>query len=146
MYLTPNFEKITVPCYISSTSSSSIIQHFNALELREAAKSELLKYKPIIDERAIYADAKDAFESLDTMFKSRRDNNTETKPTSLLDAAIFAYIYLLSEMEEGYWEDRRLRDIVTGLEGLKWHMDTVRKGYFRARPPAVWRRSKMVED
>lgn len=146
MYLTPNFERITIPCYVSTTSTSRIVQHFNARELQDAAKAELLKHKPILDKRAIYAEAEEALGALDTLLKNRRDKSPEEKPTTLLDAAIFAYAYLLLEMEEDYWEDRGLRDMVSGCEGLRWLVDVVRKGYFRARPPAVWRRSKTVDS
>ncbi|KAF2432434.1 hypothetical protein EJ08DRAFT_677645 [Tothia fuscella] len=142
MYMTPNFEKLTVPCYIDAHTSSPIIRLFSARELRQAAQAELLKYKPVIDERAIYSDAEDAFQALDSYFSRREEG---TKPTTLLDAAVFAYTYLLLELAEDGWADRRLADMVRGLEGLRAHKEEIRKGYFRARPPGVWRRSKMVD-
>jgi hypothetical protein len=78
---------------------------------------------------------------LDTYFRKREEG---TKPTTLLDAAVFAYTYLLLELGEDYWADRRLVDCLSRFEGLKQHKESIRKSHFRARPPGVWRRSKMA--
>lgn len=131
-----------MPCYITSQTSSTIIRLFSARELRAAAEAELLKHKPIIDEKAIYSDAEDAFKALDTHFRKREAG---TKPTTLLDAAVFAYTYLILELGEDYWANKRLANTVSRFEGLKQHKESIRKSHFRARPPGVWRRSKMAD-
>jgi metaxin len=139
MYLTPNFTKLTLPCYIHPQSTSPIINAFSASELQSAARNELLKYTPKIDERAIYAEADEAFKALDTFLK----RDVERAPTTLLDAAVFSYTFLLLELGEEGWADDRLAAIVRGCEALRAHEDTIRKGYFRARVPGVWKRIGM---
>ena len=93
MYLTSNFESITTKCYIEPRSKSSIVRILSARELQSAAREDLLKTKPVIDERAIYLEAEQAFIALDT-YVSEGMKSGRT-PTSLLDAAIFSYVYLL---------------------------------------------------
>jgi metaxin len=137
MYLTSNFRTVTTKCYIDPQSSSSIVRLFSSRTLQNAARDDLLKTKPIIDERAIYLEAEQAFIALDT-YVSEGIKNGRT-PTSLLDAAIFSYVYLLLELDEGVWSDRRLFDILKRFSGLREHKESIRKNHFRARPPAVWR-------
>jgi metaxin len=137
MYLTPNFDAITTKCYIDPPSSSSIVRSFSSRDLRNAAREDLLKTKPVIDERAIYLEAEQAFIALDTYVSEGIKSGR--KPTSLLDAAIFSYVYLLLQLEYGLWADRRLVDILKRFTRLKEHNELIRKHHFRARPPAVWR-------
>jgi metaxin len=139
MYLTPNFTKITIPCYIYPQSTSPIINAFSASDLRSAAQNELLKYTPKIDERAVFAEAEEAFKAIDTFLKQ----NGERTPTTLLDAAVFSYTFLLLELRDEGWADGRLAEIVRGCKGLRAHEESIRKGYFRARVPGVWRRVVM---
>ena len=56
-------------------------------------------------------------------------------------AAIFSYVYLLLELDEKVWANRRLVDILKRFTGLGEHKELIRKNHFRARPPAVWRES-----
>jgi hypothetical protein len=137
MYLTPNFQTITTKCYIDPQSSSSIVRFLSSRDLQNAAREDLLKAKPIIDERAIYLEAEQAFIALDTYVSEGIKNGR--KPNGLLDAAIFSYVYLLLELEYEAWADRRLVDILKRFGGLKEHKELIRKNHFRARPPAIWR-------
>ena len=137
MYLTPNFDTITKRCYIDSQSRSSVVRLFSSHTLQQAARDDLLKAKPIIDERAIYLEAEQAFIALDTYVSE--GIKAGRAPTGLLDAAIFSYVYLLLELHQGVWADRRLVDVLSRFSGLKEHMDLIRKNHFRARPPAIWR-------
>lgn len=137
MYLTPNFQAITTKCYVDPQSSSTIVRYLSARDLQNAARDDLLKAKPVIDERAIYLEAEQAFIALDTYVSEGIKSGR--KPTSLLDAAIFSYVYLLLELDYGVWKDTRLVDILKKFSGLKEHKELIRKNHFRARPPAIWR-------
>jgi len=137
MYLTPNFAHITTKCYIDPQSTSSLVRTLSARELQHAAQTSLLVSKPIIDERAIYLEAEQAFIALDTYVSEGL--KTGRKPTNLLDAAIFSYVFLLLGLEEGVWRDKRLVDSLKRFSGLREHMELIKKKHFRARLPAVWR-------
>jgi hypothetical protein len=137
MYLTANFHAITTRCYIHPQSRSSIVHTFTSRTLQTAAREDLLKSRPLIDERAIYLEAEQAFTALDIYVSE--GIKAGRPPTGLLDAAIFSYVYLLLELDERVWENRRLVDILKRFGGLREHMEGIRKNHFRARLPAVWR-------
>lgn len=137
MYLTANFGPITTQCYIAPQSTSFLVRLFSSHTLQAAARDDLLKTKPIIDERAIYLEAEQAFIALDTYVSEGIKSGRA--PTSLLDAAIFSYVYLLLELGDRVWADRRLVDILKRFGGLREHKELIGKNHFRARPPAVWR-------
>jgi hypothetical protein len=137
MYLTANFHAITTRCYIHPQSTSSVVRAFSAHTLQNAARDDLLKHKPIIDERAIYLEAEQAFFALEAYVS--KGIQAGRAPTSLLDAATFSYVYLLSELSKEAWADRRLPEILAKFEALTQHKDSIMKQHFRARPPAVWR-------
>jgi metaxin len=137
MYLTPNFELLTVPAYITAQSTSNLIRTVTARELRNSAETALLQYKPIISEHTIYLEAEEAFRALATYLKEQME--AKKAPTTLLDAAVFSYVYLLLELQGGVWADRRLADIVRKFPALKTHRDTIRKNHYRARPPGLWK-------
>jgi metaxin len=140
MYLTPNFQKLTIPCYIAPQSTSGVINYFSARDLQAAAQSELLKHTPKIDERAIFAEAEDALKALDTFLRQAKEKDPERTPTTLLDAAVFSYTFLLLGLDESGWADGRLAELVGNCDGLKTHKEEIRKGYFRARVPGIWKR------
>lgn len=60
-------------------------------------------------------------------------------PTTVLDAAVFSYVYLLLELQYEVWEDKRLVDVVKKFRALREHKDVIRKNHFRARPPGLWK-------
>jgi len=107
MYLTPNFELFTVPCYINPQSSSPIVRAMSTHELRKAAEMELLKYSPKIDRQSLYNEARQAFWALNWYCNQKFYVLNDRKPT-LLDAAIFAYTCLLWDIDYGCWADNGL--------------------------------------
>ena len=137
MYLTPNFELLTIPSYITSQSTSPLIRALTSRELRSSAEKALLQYKPIISEHTIYLEAEEAFKALATYLKEQMDKGKS--PTTLLDAAVFSYVFLLLELQYEIWADTRLVDVVKKFGGLRVHRDVVRKNHFRARPPGLWK-------
>lgn len=137
MYLTPNFDLLTVPSYINSQSTSSLIRAVTSRELRSSAENALLQYKPIISEHTIYLEAEEAFKALATYLKDQL--NAGKAPTTLLDAAVFSYVYLLLELDEEVWADKRLVDVVRKFKGLREHTEDIKKSHFRARPPGLWK-------
>lgn len=137
MYLTPNFELLTIPSYITSQSTSPLIRAVTSRELRSSAEKALLQYKPIISEYTIYFEAEEAFKALATYLKEQMD--AEKAPTTLLDAAVFSYVYLLLELQYEVWADTRLVDVVKKFKALREHRDAIQKSHFRARPPGLWR-------
>lgn len=116
MYLTPNFELFTVPCYINTQSSSPIVRAMNTYELRKAAEMELLKYSPKIDRQSLYDEARHAFRALNWYCNNKFYVLDDRNPT-LLDAAIFAYTCLLWDIDYGCWADNEL---VTILHESEW--------------------------
>jgi metaxin len=137
MYLTPNFELLTIPSYITSQSSSPLIRAVTSRDLRSSAEKALLQYKPIISEHTIYLEAEEAFKALATYLKEQMDKGKS--PTTLLDAAVFSYVYLLLELQYEVWADKRLVDVVKKFGALRAHRDLIRKSHFRARPPGLWK-------
>lgn len=136
MYLTPNFDLLTVPSYINSQSKSSLIRAVTSRELRSSAEKALLQYKPIISEHTIYLEAEMAFKALATYLEEQMENSNA--PTTLIDAAVFSYVYLLLELKEEVWADRRLVNVVRKFKGLRDHTERIKKSHFRARPPGLW--------
>jgi metaxin len=116
MYLTPNFELFTVPCYINTQSSSPIVRAVSTHELRKAAEIELLKFSPKIDRQNLYDEARHAFWALNWYCNNKFYVLNDRKPT-LLDAAIFAYTCLLWDIDYGCWADNGL---VTILHESVW--------------------------
>jgi metaxin len=138
MYLTPNFDAFTVPSYIGSQSSSAIVNILSAWELRRAAKRELLKHSPKIDEESLYEDADRAFRALDNIMKRRQEHNAPGRP-SLLEASLFSYLFLLLELPQEKWADRRLVDLLMKYPGLVSLEKTMKKD-FKLEPPSIYSR------
>jgi len=111
MYLTPNFERFTVPCYIDSQSSSSVVRAVSTFELRKAAETELLKHSSTINQQALYDEAREAFQALNEYCLERSSQYSE-KEATLLDAALFSYTDLLWSIEYKCWADSGLVDIL----------------------------------
>ena len=111
MYLTTNFDRFTVPSYIGTQSSSSFIRVINAWELRKAAGTELSKHTPLVDVDGLYLEADEAFAALDSLMTRKEKHDAVGKP-SLLEATLFAYLFLLLETPYSFWADTRLVDIV----------------------------------
>jgi metaxin len=138
MYLTPNFEKFTVPSYIGTQSSSSFIRVINAWELRSAARAELKKHYPLVDEEGLYLEADQAFAALDNVLKRKSKIHSSGKP-SLLEATAFAYLFLLLETPYGAWADTRLVDLVKKYPNLEKLEVALNASHFGAlKPPQLY--------
>ena len=139
MYLTPNFDALTVPSYIGSQSASAIVNILSAWELRQAARRELLKHSPKIDAESLYEDADRAFRALDNIMKRKREQNAPGGP-SLLEASLFSYLFLLLELPREKWADRRLVDLLMKYPGLVALEKTMRKDFMILEPPSIYGR------
>ena len=139
MYLTPNFDILTVPSYIGSQSSSAIVSILSAWELKQAARSELLKHSPKIDEESLYEDADRALCALDNIMKRRQEQNAPGRP-SLLEASLFSYLFLLLELPQEKWADRRLVDLLMKYPALVVLEKTMKKEFMILDPPSIYSR------
>jgi metaxin len=139
MYLTPNFDILTVPSYIGSQSSSAIVNLLSAWELKQAARSELLKQSPKIDEESLYEDADRALCALDNIMKRRQEQNAPGRP-SLLEASLFSYLFLLLELPQEKWADRRLVDLLMKYPGLVALEKSMKKEFMILDPPSIYSR------
>jgi metaxin len=139
MYLTPNFEALTVPSYIGSQSSSAVVNILSAWELRQAARHELEKHSPKIDPESLYEDADRAFCALDNLMTRKRQQNTPGRP-SLLEASLFSYLFLLLELPQDKWADGRLVELLRKYPGLVALGRTMKKDFMILEPPAIYGR------
>jgi metaxin len=137
MYLTPNFDVLTVPSYIGSQSSSTIVNMLSAWELKRAARRELSKHSPKIDEESLYADADRAFSALDNIMKRKREHNTPGRP-SLLEASLFSYLFLLLELPQENWANRRLVDLLMKHPGLVSLEKRMKEDFKILEPPLIY--------
>jgi metaxin len=138
MYLTPNFEKFTVPSYIDTQSSSSFIRIINAWELRSAASAELEKHTPLVDVDGLYLEADEAYAALDNLMSRMQSSKSGEKP-SLLEATLFAYLFLLLETPYSSWADSRLVDIVRKYPNLRKREASLNASHFGTlRPPKLY--------
>lgn len=137
MYLTPNFETITVPSYIGAQSSSPFIRFISQWELRREAKRELLKVGPKIDVEGLYASAKLSFNALDNIIGRRRRLVATGKP-SLLEATLFSYLFLLLELPSDKWSDHRLVDLVRANPTLVAWEAEMKLEFGNLNPPRIY--------
>lgn len=128
MYLTPNFERFTVPCYIDSQSSSSVVRKVCAWELRKAAETELLKHSPRVDQQTLYDEAREAFQALNQYCQEKASSGGRNEST-VLDAALFAYTDLLWSIQYECWADAGLVDILLENEAILDFYDSMGKAY-----------------
>jgi metaxin len=142
MYLTPNFDKFTVPSYIGTQSSSAFIRIINAWELRSAARAELKKHSPVVDADGLYQDADQAFAALENVLKRKnRMADAENRAPSLLEATAFAYLFLLLETLYTAWADTRLVDVVRKYPELEKVEVALNASHFGAlKPPQLYLR------
>jgi metaxin len=115
MYLTENFYEFVVPSYIGSKTQSSAVQLLSAHELRNAAREELLKSSSKINVEDVYSSAASALEALNTIMARKmrlQGGGYGDREPSLLEATLYAYLYLLLEMPIEKWKDARLPKMI----------------------------------
>lgn len=78
---------------------------------------------PVVNHRALYEGAKEAFEALSAVLGSGAWFFGEPEP-SLFDATVFAYTHLLLD-DRLAWADRRLTEIVEELPNLVEHRNQI---------------------
>lgn len=133
MYLTDNFDEFIVPSYISSKTQSVAVQLYSATELRNAARTELSKTSPKIDAGAIYSAAESALAALNTVMARKmrlQGGGYGDREPSLLEATLYAYLFLLLEMPAERWKDNRLPTMVRKYPELMRMERDVRTVYY----------------
>jgi len=93
MYLTDNFQEFVVPSYIGSQTRSVAVQLLSAYELRNAARTDLLKLSPKIDVKNIYSNAESALDALNTIMARKmklQGGGYGDREPSLLEAPLFS--------------------------------------------------------
>lgn len=139
LYLSPrNFSDVARPLYIDSCTSSPIVQTVISSQLQSAALEEILKLSPSLTQTTLtsaeidnlYTEARLAFSALSTLL-----NEDEwffgQEQAGLFDASVFAYTYLLLDLEKMMgWKDRRLTDILEGFHNLRAHCTRISERYY----------------
>lgn len=126
-----NFDSVARKLYVDTASSNPLVQTALAHQLQAAAKEQLLKTRPQIDEEEIYEAADAAFSSLATALAG---NNFFTKSDSpgLFDVTLFSYthllLYLAGEKQDGQrpvWREGTLLQILEKYHELVEHRNRV---------------------
>lgn len=108
LYLSPANAQLLARLYVNPTSANGIVRASTVFQLRRAAEAEILQSvgAPRADAAAVYKDAEQAFEALETALGSGPWFFGNSGP-GLFDAAVFAYTHLLLDESLG-WTDARL--------------------------------------
>ena len=131
LYLCPsNFNAVTKPLYIEPTTSSSPVRTAQAHQLRNVARSELLKQGSAIDVEAVYRECSSAFEALSTLLGESSYFFGKTRP-GLLDAAVFGYTNLLLDTRL-QWKETRMRESLEDHQNLVSHRERISRNFFSA--------------
>lgn len=108
-------------------TTSSVVRSALSVQLRQAARDELLKSYKYIDVSDLEAEADSAFEALSTLLGDQRHFFNRPKP-GLFDASVFAYTHLI--LDEGMgWKQSRLRQMLKKYTNLVEHRERLLK-YF----------------
>jgi metaxin len=109
--------------YVGGQSTSWIVRTVSSWELKREARRELEKTTPKIDAESIYASAEVAFRALNSVMRRKIKLAGVGRP-SVLEAALFAYLFLLLELPQAKWANSRLVDVVKGCKTLvAWQQD-----------------------
>ena len=125
-----NFENVALPWYIHSASSHFAVRVTLALQLQQAARSELLKRSTIINEQELLDQADEAFRALSEALGDRASFAGSQQP-GLLDAAVFAYTHLLLH-EEVDWQNIEMVKVLKSYPNLVHHRDRLLHRYFQS--------------
>jgi hypothetical protein len=137
MYLTANFNTFTAPSYIGPQTTSLVVRFVMGWELKRHARLELEKYRPKIDVDGLYESAELAFGALDNLIGRKRKQSSSGKP-SLLEATLYAYLYLLLELPMSRWSDSRLVELVRANSTLVTWEAEMKEGFGNLDIPAIY--------
>lgn len=127
LYLIPsNFERVAIPIYIHSQSSSSAIRTKSARDLRIAAEESIMKTRTQIDAQELFDVADAAFKSLSTNLGSNTYFSGTNTPNEV-DFSLFAYTHPLHNLMSGEisWQDTRLIDVLNQYQNLIQHLQRI---------------------
>lgn len=108
-----------------------------AWELKRHARLELEKYRPKIDFDGLYESAELAFSALDNLIGRKKKLSVSGKP-SLLEATLYAYLYLLLELPLSRWSDSRLVELVMANSALVAWQAEMKEEFGDLDPPAIY--------
>ena len=92
-----------------------------SIQLRQAARDELLKSSPYNDASELEAEAGNAFEALSTLLGDQQHFFGRPNP-GLFDASVFAYTHLI--LDEGMgWKQSRLTQMLKKHGNLVQHRE-----------------------
>ncbi|KAI0012498.1 hypothetical protein F4779DRAFT_37062 [Xylariaceae sp. FL0662B] len=125
LYLSRSNSALVSHLYVMPVSTSQVVRTTILYQLRHAAETEILRSMGtrVVDSRALYEGARDAFEALSTVLGSEPWFFGSPDP-SLFDATVFAYTHLILD-DKLAWEDRRLAEIVKEFPNLAEHRDRI---------------------
>ena len=131
LYLTPtNFSHCAIPMYIHPATCSLPVRLALSRTLQAAALAELLTTSPFVSPDALYADADTAFSALSTLLGDEEWFFSAMEP-GLFDASVFAYTFLLLGGID--WQDRTLREKLSGYQNLVAHKERIQRMHFSSR-------------
>lgn len=125
-----NFNQVAIPLYIDSASSNIFVRKALIMQLKTAARAEVLKSRPAIDEDDIYQGADRAFSALSTLLGEASFFGGSDTP-GMLDVALFAYTYPLLRMaslDDDFfpeWGQHRLSDTLNSYPSLVNHSQRI---------------------
>ncbi|OTB07044.1 hypothetical protein M426DRAFT_20439 [Hypoxylon sp. CI-4A] len=126
LYLSPSNTALLSHLYVAPVSTSHVVKTTILYQLRHAAETEILRSigTPVVDSRALYQGAREAFVALSALLESSGEWFFGTSEPSLFDATVFSYTHLLVD-EALPWEDRRLPEILKDFPNLVEHRNRV---------------------
>ena len=126
LYLDPEeFAAVGKPLYVDPSSTHSAVRTALAVQLQQAAQTEILKTSSYIDVGALEAEASDAFEALSTLLGDNLHFFDRPNP-GLFDASVFAYTHLILDEKLG-WRRNRLGQLLRKHENLVQHRERLLK-------------------
>ncbi|KAI2601726.1 hypothetical protein GGR54DRAFT_645616 [Hypoxylon sp. NC1633] len=125
LYLARSNSSLISHLYVTPVSRSQVVRTTILYQLRNAAEAEILRSMgmSVVDSRALYDGAREAFGAISTLLGSRPWVFGTSEP-SLFDATLFSYTHPLLD-DRLAWEDRRLVEIVKEFPNLVEHRNRI---------------------
>ncbi|KAI1318596.1 hypothetical protein F5Y16DRAFT_117097 [Xylariaceae sp. FL0255] len=126
LYLSPANTRLLSSLYIEPVSSSRPVRGTLLYQLRQAAETEILRStsRQAVDPAALYRDAREAFDALNTVLGSEDEWFFGSAEPGLFDAFVFSYTHLLLR-EDLKWENKRLTEMLEQFPGLVDHRNRI---------------------